>query len=100
MKALDGLKVIDLSLFLPAQYCSTLLSDPGADVMMVESLLEAKLGQAERDLMESSISSSTETSLEISNKTVTNLRHHQILFLAYSVRTHVLDSAQAWIRKT
>lgn len=38
MQALEGIKVIDFSKWLPGQYCGMLLGDYGADVIKVESL--------------------------------------------------------------
>lgn len=38
MKALEGLKVIDFSKWLPGQYCGMVLADFGADVIKLESL--------------------------------------------------------------
>ncbi len=37
MEALDGLKVIDLSTLFPGAFCTTLLADHGADVIVVEA---------------------------------------------------------------
>jgi crotonobetainyl-CoA:carnitine CoA-transferase CaiB-like acyl-CoA transferase len=37
MGALDGIKVLDLSRLLPGPFCSTLLADHGADVIVVEA---------------------------------------------------------------
>lgn len=38
MNLLEGIKVIDLSRWLPGQYCSMLLGDYGADIVKVEDL--------------------------------------------------------------
>jgi crotonobetainyl-CoA:carnitine CoA-transferase CaiB-like acyl-CoA transferase len=37
MQALEGVKVIDFSKWLPGQYCGMVLADYGADVIKVES---------------------------------------------------------------
>ncbi|MFN0096516.1 MAG: CoA transferase, partial [Dehalococcoidia bacterium] len=46
--ALDGIKVLDLSRLAPGPYCSMLLADFGADVLLVEAVpgANAKLGAA------------------------------------------------------
>ena len=36
--ALDGIKVLDLSRLAPGPYCSMLLADFGADVLLVEAV--------------------------------------------------------------
>jgi crotonobetainyl-CoA:carnitine CoA-transferase CaiB-like acyl-CoA transferase len=36
MQALEGIKVIDFSKWLPGQYCGMVLADYGADVIKVE----------------------------------------------------------------
>ena len=45
-RALDGIKVLDLSRLAPGPYCSMLLADFGADVTLVEAVpgANAKLG--------------------------------------------------------
>ena len=50
MLALDGIKILDLSRLAPGPYCSMLLGDMGADVLLVEAAAGAsdKLGSAAR----------------------------------------------------
>ena len=38
MKALDGIKVIDLSKWLPGQYCGMMLGDFGAEVIKIDDI--------------------------------------------------------------
>ena len=38
MKALEGIKVIDLSKWLPGQYCGMVLGDFGADVIKIDDI--------------------------------------------------------------
>ncbi len=47
MNALEGLRVLDLSRLAPGPYCSMLLSDFGAEVLMVETLEDAIVARAE-----------------------------------------------------
>jgi crotonobetainyl-CoA:carnitine CoA-transferase CaiB-like acyl-CoA transferase len=46
MGALDGLKVLDLSRLAPGPFCSMLLADMGADVLLVEAPADGKLAPA------------------------------------------------------
>jgi crotonobetainyl-CoA:carnitine CoA-transferase CaiB-like acyl-CoA transferase len=50
MLALDGVRVIDLSRAVPGPYCSMLLGDMGADVLLVEEPAAAARGLTERDV--------------------------------------------------
>ncbi|MFQ5381128.1 MAG: CaiB/BaiF CoA transferase family protein [Dehalococcoidia bacterium] len=49
--ALDGLKVLDLSRLAPGPYCSMLLADFGADVLLIEAApgVSSKLAEAPRE---------------------------------------------------
>ncbi|MEX2246643.1 MAG: CoA transferase [Dehalococcoidia bacterium] len=46
MPALDGIKVLDLSRLAPGPFCSMLLGDMGADVLLIEAPAEGKLAPA------------------------------------------------------
>ena len=44
MLPLEGIKILDLSRLAPGPFCSMLLGDLGADVLLVEAPAEGKMG--------------------------------------------------------
>ena len=46
MQPLEGIKILDLSRLAPGPFCSMMLGDLGADVLLVEAPADGKLANA------------------------------------------------------